>query len=97
MTCGTDTPFEVGAQTSPAMGDAAEAERVNVPMCVLASAGGSEKAVEAYKKSLEKAGKSVLVESFGEMVHGWVSARGDVGEDKVRREYKSRYQSGGVF
>jgi len=92
MTCAEDTPFVVGAQSSPGAIEAAEAERVGVPMCVLASGGEEEEKVEAYREGLEKTGKGCFVERREEMVHGWMSARGDLGDENVRREYERGYQ-----
>jgi dienelactone hydrolase len=59
---------------------------------VLASGGEEKEKVEAYKEGLEKNGKGYLVERREEMVHGWMSARGDLGNEIVRREYGRGYQ-----
>jgi len=92
MTCAEDSPFVVGAQSSPAAIEPAEGERVSVPMCVLASGGEEEEKVKAYKEGLEKNGKGYFVERREEMVHGWMSARGGLGDENVRREYERGYQ-----
>ena len=88
LTCGADTPFVVGAQSSPGAVEPAEAEKVTVPMCMLASGGEEVEKVEAYKKGLEETGKGLLVEKREEMVHGWMSATGDLGDERVRGEYE---------
>ena len=82
----------VGAQSSPGMVEPAEAEKVTVPMCLLASGGEEFEKVEAYKKGLEKTGKGLLVERREEMVHGWMSARGNLGDERVRGEYERGYR-----
>ena len=91
MTSGEGTPFVVGAQSSPGRVEPTEAEKVTVPMCVLASGGEDKETVEAYEAGLKKAGKDYLVERREEMVHGWMSARGDLGDRKVVTEYENGY------
>ena len=92
MTCAQDTTLVVGAQSSPGMIEPAEAEVVSVPMCVLASGGEEKEKVDAYREGLEKNGKRYFVGRWEEMVHGWMSARGDLGDEKVSREYERGYQ-----
>jgi len=59
---------------------------------VLASGGEEKEKVEAYKEGLERNRKGYLVERREEMVHGWMSARADLGNEIVRREYGRGYQ-----
>lgn len=44
---------------------------------MLASGGEEKEKVEAYEEGLEKNGKGCFVERREEMVHGWMSARGE--------------------
>lgn len=69
---GEASPLAVAAQSSPARMDPEEAKRVDVPMAVLASSGEDAKAVKEYSENLE--GQKV-VETFGDQIHGWMSAR----------------------
>ena len=86
---GRDTRFKAGVQTSPAMVDVADAEKVNIPMLVLPSQDEDQKTFEEYASKLKKDGK---LEYFGNMPHGWMSARGDLNDSEAKKEYERGYQ-----
>ncbi|TAQ86171.1 hypothetical protein B7494_g5502 [Chlorociboria aeruginascens] len=80
MTSGLGTPFKVGAQCHPGMIDKVEAARVTIPTCILVSQDEPADAVAAYEEALtvEK-----HVETFGDQIHGWMTARGDLENERT--------------
>jgi dienelactone hydrolase len=88
LTSGADTPFKVSAQCHPGMIDPADAAKITIPMCVLASKEEDVGEVEAFEKALvvEK-----HVETFDTQIHGWMSARSDLADDAVKKEYERGY------
>jgi len=89
LTSGADTPFAAAVLTSPSRMTGADASNVTIPMAVLASKGEPAEGVEAYRQNL-KVRKHVEV--FESQVHGWMSARADLKDDKVRGEYERGYK-----
>ncbi|KAH6663739.1 Alpha/Beta hydrolase protein [Halenospora varia] len=88
LTSGPDTLFKVAAQSSPAMIDAEDATKISIPMCILASQDEAVSDVEGFEKALtgEK-----HVEIFKDQVHGFMTARADLEDEKVRKEYERGY------
>jgi hypothetical protein len=84
-----DKTFKVAVQTSPAMVDANDAEKVVIPMMMLASEDGLKGDVSVYQAAL-KVPKHV--ETFEDQVHGFMSARGDLNDNKSRAEYERGYR-----
>ncbi|KAI1360648.1 hypothetical protein F5Y08DRAFT_348651 [Xylaria arbuscula] len=81
--------FKVAVQTSPARIDAGEAARVTIPTMLLASNGESVEDVKAYEESLSV---PKYVERFEDQVHGFMSARADLKDDKVKAGYEKGYR-----
>ncbi|KAI0527811.1 Alpha/Beta hydrolase protein [Xylaria bambusicola] len=81
--------FKVAMQTSPARIDAHEGTRVKVPTMLLASNGESTEDVKAYEDSLNV---PKYVERFDDQVHGFMSARADLKDEKVKAGYERGYQ-----
>lgn len=67
--------------------DLADAEKVTIPMVVLASEE-EKKDMDAYEKALKV---EKYVETFGDQVHGFMSARADLMDEGKRREYERAY------
>ncbi|KAI4271330.1 MAG: hypothetical protein LQ337_006093 [Flavoplaca oasis] len=88
LTSQSGTPFSAAAEVHPAMVDPNDAKGFKIPVCMLAS--GDEKAedVENFKKNL---GVENHVETFGDQVHGWMAARGDLKNERVKSEYERGY------
>jgi len=83
------TLFTAAAQVHPAIMDPCDASSVRIPMCILAS--GDEDLVDIQKYGTCLKGEH-RIETFENMVHGWMSARGDL-EDEVKRDgYERGYQ-----
>ncbi|KAI1353034.1 Alpha/Beta hydrolase protein [Xylaria sp. FL0043] len=81
--------FQVAVQTSPARVDAGEAARVKIPTMLLASNGESIESVKEYEENLKV---PCYVERFDDQVHGFMSARADLKDDKVKAGYERGYQ-----
>ncbi|OTB08376.1 hypothetical protein M426DRAFT_19047 [Hypoxylon sp. CI-4A] len=87
---GSEQPlFKVAVQTSPAMIDAGDAANVKIPMMLLASKDETAGDVAKYDEAL-KVPKHI--EIFEDQVHGFMSARGDLKDDKVKAEYERGYK-----
>lgn len=80
------TKWTVGVQSSPAQVDPEDAKKISIPMMVLASEGEDAEIVEKFGKALGS--KEKVVERFGSQVHGWMSARADLGDEGKRRAYE---------
>jgi hypothetical protein len=64
-------------------------------MMILASKEENKEEVRGYEKGLTKegGGKGVekYVETFENMIHGWMSARGDLEDEEVRKDWVKGY------
>jgi len=89
LIAGKQTRFKAAVQTSPAMIDSTDAEKVVIPMMVLAS---KEEPAEEVKKYGEALKVKKHVETFEDQLHGFMSARGDLKDEKVRGEYERGYK-----
>jgi dienelactone hydrolase len=90
LASGPGTPFKAAAQTSPAMVDPKDAEKISIPTCVLASKDEPAEDVKKYEQSL----KGVKhVEIYETQLHGFMSARGDLKDMDVLKEYERGYKT----
>lgn len=80
--------FNVGVQCHPGLIELADAEGIRIPTLMLASMDEPADKVKEYEMRL-KGEKSV--ETFGDSVHGWMSARGDLEYEVTRLEYQRGY------
>lgn len=83
-------PFSVAASAHPAMVDAADAEGINVPFALLASKEEPDEAVKEFEDAL-KVPKHV--ETFKDQIHGWMAARSDLTDERVKEEYVRGYKT----
>ena len=72
------------------MVDAADADGINVPFMMLAS--GDEPA-EDVKKFEEALTVPKHVERFDDQIHGWMAARSDLSNERVKSEYERGYKT----
>lgn len=70
--------------------DPADAAKVTIPFCMLASKEEEASEVTAFDKALTV---TKYVETYGTQIHGWMSARGDLADDEVKREYERGYNT----
>ena len=71
------------------MVDASEAGKIKVPTCLLASKDEDQADVDKFEAALTVAKH---VETFGDQIHGWMAARADLEDERVRAEYKRGYE-----
>jgi len=83
------TPFKAAAVCHPAMVDPNDAPKVTIPLLAIPSGEEDKSAVDQYEANL-KVPKQV--EWFHDQVHGFMAARGDLEDDKVRAAYEKAYQ-----
>ncbi|KAI1190199.1 dienelactone hydrolase [Nemania serpens] len=80
--------FKVAVQTSPAQIDAGDAAQAKIPMMILASEEESKESVREYEERLTVPHH---VERFEDQLHGFMSARADLKDSKVKSEYERGY------
>jgi len=91
ITSSTDsTPFTAAAECHPAMVDPADATGIKIPLCLLAS---QDEPVEDVKKFEANLKGEKHVETFGDQIHGWMAARADLDNAKVKQEYERGYKT----
>lgn len=90
VTSASANPFTVAAAAHPAMIDPAGAEKISVPYILLAS---GEDPVDAVKEFESKLKVQHHVETFADQVHGWMAARGDLSNPRVKEEYARGYKT----
>jgi dienelactone hydrolase len=81
--------FKAVATCHPAMIEPKDAENVKVPMIMLPSMEEDADAVDKFEKTLKVPHH---VETFSDQVHGWMAARADLEDDRVREEYVRGYK-----
>jgi dienelactone hydrolase len=89
LVAGQQTKFKAAVQCHPAMLDPSDAEKVRIPMCVLASKDEAADAVKQYEANLKV---TKHVETFPNQIHGWMSARADLQDPIVLKEYERGYK-----
>ncbi|KAL8873529.1 MAG: hypothetical protein Q9174_001010 [Haloplaca sp. 1 TL-2023] len=88
LTSQAGTPWTAAAEVHPAMVDPNDAKGFKVPVCMLASGDENPDDVEGFKKNLSVENH---VETFKDQLHGWMAARGDLQNEKVKAEYERGY------
>ncbi|OJJ42369.1 hypothetical protein ASPZODRAFT_155298 [Penicilliopsis zonata CBS 506.65] len=83
-------PFSVAAAAHPAMVDPAGAPSITVPYILLASQEEPAETVQVFEEALKVPHH---VETFGDQVHGWMAARADLSDPRVREEFLRGYQT----
>ncbi|KAH8908174.1 alpha/beta-hydrolase [Coniochaeta sp. PMI_546] len=90
VTSSSSNPFSIAAEIHPAMVDPAEAEGIKVPLILLAS---KEEPVDKVKEFENKLKNAKHVETFGDQIHGWMAARADLSDARVKEEYTRGYKT----
>ncbi|KAK4162457.1 Alpha/Beta hydrolase protein [Cladorrhinum sp. PSN259] len=90
VTSGSENPFSVAAECHPAMVDPKEAEGIKIPLIMLASKEEPDDKVKQFEESL-KVPKHV--ETFKDQIHGWMAARADLSDARVKEEYTRGYKT----
>ncbi|KAF2150198.1 carboxymethylenebutenolidase [Myriangium duriaei CBS 260.36] len=89
LTSKEKTPWKVGLQTSPAGLDPNDAPELTIPFATL---GSKDEAAETVSAFGEAQRTPKLVKHFNDQVHGWMSARGDLENPEVLKQYEKGYQ-----
>lgn len=93
LTTSSDSnPFAAGASIHPAMVDPADAKGVKVPLVMLASKEEDAAQVSAFEAALSSSVPK-HVETFSDQVHGWMSARADLEDARVKEEFARGYKT----
>jgi len=72
------------------MVDPSDASSIKIPLCMLAS--GDEPAEDVKKFEANLKGEK-HVETFGDQIHGWMAARSDLDDPRVKSEYERGYKT----
>ncbi|KAF9738227.1 hypothetical protein PMIN03_001970 [Paraphaeosphaeria minitans] len=83
------TLFKVAAAAHPAMVAGDDAKGVVIPFAMLPSGDEDRTEVEKWQKNIKTPN---VVEWFPDQIHGWMAARGDLEQEKVRKEYERGYK-----
>lgn len=62
-----------------------------MPLVLLASKEEPTDKVKEFEANLKVGAKHV--ETFGDQIHGWMAARADLADDRVREEYTRGYKT----
>jgi len=89
MVSKSDTPFKAAAVCHPAMVDPADAPNVTIPIAILPSGDEDKDTVNKYVAGLKVAH---VLKTFDDQVHGWMAARAELKDDKVKAAYERGYQ-----
>ncbi|EXJ77658.1 hypothetical protein A1O3_09887 [Capronia epimyces CBS 606.96] len=89
-------PFGATAQAHPAGLDVEDAKKLKAPHLCLASKGEDKDVVAAYAKVLA-ANPASLVQTYANMHHGWMGARGNLEDEENRVEYEKGYRQVAEF
>jgi dienelactone hydrolase len=85
-----DTQFRAAAECHPAMIDPADATKIKIPLCMLASKDENPEEVKQFAANLTG---PKHVETFGDQIHGWMAARADLENPRVKQEYERGYKT----
>ncbi|KAK8104124.1 uncharacterized protein PG998_011157, partial [Apiospora kogelbergensis] len=86
-----DNTFKAGVECHPAMVEPEDAKKIKVPLCMLASKDEDVEDVKKFEANLTGAAKHV--ETFGDQIHGWMAARSDLEDGRVKEEYIRGYET----
>ncbi|KAI0203234.1 alpha/beta-hydrolase [Astrocystis sublimbata] len=84
-----ENPFKVGIEAHPAMVDPEDAKKIKIPLVLLASKDEDPEDVKKFDANLTA---PKHVETFPDQIHGWMAARADLEDERVKSEYKRGYE-----
>ncbi|KAI1309631.1 hypothetical protein F5Y03DRAFT_68007 [Xylaria venustula] len=90
VTASPENPFKAGVEAHPAMVDPKDAEGIKIPLALLASKDEPPEDVKKFEANLTG---PKHVETFPDQIHGWMAARSDLEDERVKSEYKRGYQT----
>lgn len=83
-------PFVVAGECHPAMVDPEDAVGIQVPIIMLASMNEDKDDVKKFAANLNVENQ---VETFDDQIHGWMAARSDLSDPRVKEEYTRGYET----
>jgi len=83
------TKFKVAAACHPAMVAGDDAPGIKIPYIMLPSGDESKDDVKKWQEGIKV---PHVVEWFPDQIHGWMAARSDLSQEKVRKEYERGYK-----
>ncbi|KIN01563.1 hypothetical protein OIDMADRAFT_19348 [Oidiodendron maius Zn] len=86
----SETQFNAGAECHPAMVDPSDALKIKIPLCMLASKDENPEDVKQFEANLTG---PKHVEIFADQIHGWMAARSDLEDPRVKQEYERGYKT----
>jgi len=86
----SDTLFKAAAACHPAMVDPADAPQVTIPIAVLPSQDEDKDAIAKYESGLKV---KHIVKTFPDQIHGWMAARSNLEDEKVKAAYEDGYKT----
>lgn len=90
LTSQAGSPFSAAAEAHPAMVDPSDAEKITIPICLLASKDEDAEAVKKFEANLKV---EKYIETFGDQIHGWMAARGNLEDERNKAEYERGYKT----
>ncbi|KAK1701442.1 dienelactone hydrolase [Colletotrichum godetiae] len=87
---GDKNPFKVAAEIHPAMVEPEDAKGIKIPLIMLASQDEPEEDVKKFEANLNV---TKHVETFKDQIHGWMAARSDLEDSRVKEEYTRGYKT----
>lgn len=90
VTSAETNPFKAGGAVHPAFVDHKDAAGIKVPTLLLASKDESAEEVKKYEAALTVPHH---VETFKDQIHGWMAARSDLKDPRVKEEYERGYKT----
>ncbi|KAK4102173.1 alpha/beta-hydrolase [Parathielavia hyrcaniae] len=91
VTSSDANPFAIAAECHPAMVEPDDAKGVRVPLVMLASKEEPADKVKQFEANLASPAKHV--ETFADQIHGWMAARADLSDERVKAEYTRGYKT----
>ncbi|PSN59196.1 dienelactone hydrolase [Corynespora cassiicola Philippines] len=91
---GAGTPFVAAAGAHPSFISPEDATTITVPFCILPSKDEDHRACKEFESRL-KVDKHI--ETFMDMPHGWMAARGDLDDVHCKVEFERGYNVVGTF
>ena len=88
---GPSTPFSAVAELHTGFVGKKIAEQISIPILAIASKDEPEKDVQRFMNDLNPDLKYKNYALFPTMEHGWLSARGDLKNEEVRKAYEKGY------
>ncbi|QIW95892.1 hypothetical protein AMS68_001410 [Peltaster fructicola] len=89
LTSGENAKWAVSIESSPAMVDPKDAEKIVIPHMMLASKDEPVAEVKQFKEALKT---PHVVETFSDQVHGFMSARADFENPRTKEEFERGYK-----